>query len=140
MHNDLAEAQLRCYRSSQTVPADFDAFWQQTLAEARASEQEVQVTPVPTGLSSIDTYDVTFPGFGEEPVKAWLRLPHGARELLPAVVQYVGYGGGRGHVLENLLWSSAGYAHFQMDTRGQGSGWSRGDTPTPARPGRRSPG
>lgn len=27
-----------------------------------------------------------------------------------------------------MLWASAGYAHLQMDTRGQGSGWSRGDT------------
>lgn len=30
--------------------------------------------------------------------------------------------------MENLLWASAGYAHLQVDTRGQGSGWSRGDT------------
>jgi cephalosporin-C deacetylase len=27
------------------------------------------------------------------------------------------------------LWSSAGYAHLVMDTRGQGSAWSPGDTP-----------
>ena len=26
---------------------------------------------------------------------------------------------------------SAGYAHFVMDTRGQGSAWSKGDTPDP---------
>ncbi|MFD8726043.1 acetylxylan esterase [Streptomyces sp. NPDC059629] len=44
-------------------------------------------------------------------------------------MQYVGYGGGRGHVLENLLWASAGYAHLQVDTRGPDPGWSRGATP-----------
>lgn len=48
---------------------------------------------------------------------------------LPTVVEFVGYGGGRGHAVDNLFWSSAGFAHLQMDTRGQGSGWSRGDTP-----------
>ena len=28
-----------------------------------------------------------------------------------------------------LRWATAGYAHFVMDTRGQGSAWSPGDTP-----------
>ena len=63
-----------------------------------------------------------------QPVRAWLRLPPRSADRLPAVVQYVGYGGGRGHAVENLLWSSAGYAHLLMDTRGQGSGWSRSAT------------
>jgi cephalosporin-C deacetylase len=29
------------------------------------------------------------------------------------------------------MWAAAGYAHLVMDTRGQGSGWSVGDTPDP---------
>ncbi|MGZ8502486.1 MAG: acetylxylan esterase, partial [Candidatus Limnocylindrales bacterium] len=32
---------------------------------------------------------------------------------------------------ERILWAAAGYAHFVMDTRGQGSEWSVGDTPDP---------
>jgi cephalosporin-C deacetylase len=47
------------------------------------------------------------------------------------VVQYVGYGGGRGLVQEDTFWAAAGYAHLIMDTRGQGSGWSSGVTPDP---------
>ena len=45
------------------------------------------------------------------------------------VVEYIGYGGGRGLPIDWLLCASAGYAHFVMDTRGQGSAWSKGDTP-----------
>jgi cephalosporin-C deacetylase len=45
------------------------------------------------------------------------------------VVEYIGYGGGRGFPTDWLLWSSAGYAHLVMDTRGQGSNWLKGDTP-----------
>ena len=45
------------------------------------------------------------------------------------MVEYIGYGGGRGFPLDWLTWSSAGYAHLVMDTRGQGSAWLRGDTP-----------
>jgi cephalosporin-C deacetylase len=140
VHTDLPEADLWRYRSGQTEPDDFDAFWAETLAEARAHGGEVRLTPVRTGLATVDAFDVTFPGFGGEPVRAWLRLPRGASGPLPAVVQFVGYGGGRGHVLENLLWASAGYAHLQMDTRGQGSGWSRGATPDSGPAGPQVPG
>jgi cephalosporin-C deacetylase len=45
------------------------------------------------------------------------------------VVEYIGYGGGRGFPTNWLLWSAAGYAHLVMDTRGQGSTWLAGDTP-----------
>uniref|UniRef100_UPI00137A9946 acetylxylan esterase n=1 Tax=Deinococcus alpinitundrae TaxID=468913 RepID=UPI00137A9946 len=41
------------------------------------------------------------------------------------------YGGGRGLPTDWLLWPSAGYACVVMDTRGQGSAWSTGDTPDP---------
>ncbi|WP_406109142.1 acetylxylan esterase [Micromonospora globbae] len=137
---DLPEEQLRAYRSGVRDPADFDRFWATTLAEARSADPSVRVEPVPTGLAGIDVYDVTFPGFAGQPVRGWLRVPRGGRPPLPAVVQYAGYGGGRGHPLENLLWAAAGYAHLQMDTRGQGSGWSRGDTPDPAVAGPEAPG
>ncbi|WP_405012577.1 acetylxylan esterase [Kitasatospora sp. NBC_01539] len=140
MHTDLPEDQLRTYRSAQKDPEDFDAFWAATLAESRAAGGEVTVTPVDTGLRTVDVFDVAFPGFRGEPVRAWLRVPHGAEGPLPAVVQYVGYGGGRGDALENLLWASAGFAHLQMDTRGQGSVWSRGATPDSGPAGPQVPG
>jgi cephalosporin-C deacetylase len=37
-------------------------------------------------------------------------------------------------------WTLAGYAHLVMDTRGQGSGWSVGDTPDPVGTGPSQPG
>ncbi|MGN6406577.1 acetylxylan esterase [Sinomonas sp.] len=130
MYNDLPEEELRVYKSSQTCKDDFDAFWEETLEESRRAGGETMVERLPDiGLETLDVYDVTFPGFRGEPVKAWLRTPKNPDGPLPAVVQYVGYGGGRGRAWENLFWASAGFAHLQMDTRGQGSGWSVGDTP-----------
>jgi cephalosporin-C deacetylase len=140
VYTDLPEAQLRTRRSELREPADFDDFWADTLTEARGCGDAVEVSPVSTPLTGLDVFDVTFPGFAGQPVKAWLRVPRGAAGRLPTIVQYVGYGGGRGHPLENLLWSAAGFAHLQMDTRGQGSGWSRGDTPDPAGAGPQAPG
>ena len=72
---------------------------------------------------------MTFPGFDGQPIRGWLQLPAGAGGPLPCVVTYVGYGGGRSLPADHLLWASAGYAHLVMDTRGQGSGWTPGDTP-----------
>ena len=131
MYTDLAESELRAYDGSVCDPVDFDEFWSTTLEEAREFDLGVTVTPVDSGLRTVDVYDVTFAGYGGAPVRAWLRVPAGATTPLPAIVQFVGYGGGRGNAVENLFWSSAGFAHFQMDTRGQGSAWSTGDTPDP---------
>jgi cephalosporin-C deacetylase len=47
------------------------------------------------------------------------------------VIEFIGYGGGRGFPTDWLLWASAGFAHLVMDTRGQGSSWQKGDTPDP---------
>ena len=128
MLTDLPEPDLRRYTGSQTEPEDFDPFWEQTLEEAAGHPLDVEVRPVKTPLTTIDVFDVVFRGHGGTRVHAWLRVPRGAGGPLPAVVQYVGYGGGRGAAVEGLLLASSGFAHLQMDTRGQGSGWSRGDT------------
>jgi len=127
---DLPPAELRSYRPDVREPADFDAFWDATITEARAAGGSVSVTPFDAGLSRVEVYDVTFPGFAGDPVRAWFMLPAGTEGRLPTVVEFNGYGGGRGLPHEKLAWVSAGYAYLFMDTRGQGSGWgSGGDTP-----------
>jgi len=123
---DPRERDLRAYRSTQTLPDDFAGFWRDTLADARrhstASVDGPAATPVATSLRTVEVLDVTFPGFGGDPVRAWLRLPRHRTGLLPVVVHFTGYGAGRGHAIDDLTWASAGYAHLVMDTRGQGDG------------------
>jgi cephalosporin-C deacetylase len=137
---DLPLDEMRGYRSRSVEPADFDRFWAETLAETREHDLDARFEPVRTGLSTLDVFDVTFAGFGGHPVKGWLILPAGATEPLPVVVEYVGYGGGRGLPHTHLLWGSAGFAHFVMDTRGQGAGWAGGGTPDPVGSGSSFPG
>lgn len=79
----------------------------------------------------MDVFDTTFSGWNGERVSGWLLLPRDRSGPLPAVVTYVGYGGGRGLPYQHLLTPAAGYATLVMDTRGQGSGWSPGTTPDP---------
>lgn len=128
---DLPLDQLQTYRPPRHEPPDFDAFWQETLAEARQFPLDATFTPVDYGLPLLETFDLTFNGYGGQPIKGWLLLPRQRDAPLPCVVEYIGYGGGRGQPFDWLLWSNAGYAHLVMDTRGQGSGRHTGDTPDP---------
>ncbi|WP_199545992.1 acetylxylan esterase [Streptomyces sp. N35] len=138
---DMSINELRAYRAEFPAPDDFDEFWSKTLAEAREHELDARFEPVDTGLSGVDVFDVTFAGFGGHAVKGWLVLPAGTSEPVPAVVEYIGYGGGRGLPHMHLLWASAGFAHFVMDTRGQGSaGWAEGATADPVGSGPAYPG
>lgn len=128
---DLPASQLASYRSRATPPADFDAFWAATLAEARGVPLAARFEPHDAGFALFEVFDVTYAGFGGQPVRGWYIRP---RDRKPAgtVVKYIGYGGGRGFPQEHLLWPATGRAVLVMDTRGQGSTWSRGDTPDPA--------
>jgi cephalosporin-C deacetylase len=128
---DLVHPAIDAYESAVTMPADFSDFWAATIAEARAIGGEVSLVPAETILKLVEVFDVTFPGFGGHPIKGWLVLPRERQGKLPLVVQYVGYGGGRGFPHEQLHWAASGFAYFRMDTRGQGSGWSTGGTPDP---------
>ena len=130
---DMPVEQLRSYSSGAKKPADFDAFWDETIAEAREFPLDASFAPVENLLPVIDSFDVSFAGFGGATIKGWLHLPatRTAGEKLPVVIQYIGYSGGRGLVQQDTAWAQAGYAHFIMDTRGQGYGGLLGDTADP---------
>jgi cephalosporin-C deacetylase len=131
VYADLPLDELRRYAPALSVPPDLEGFWAATLADARSHELGARFEPVASGLTTIATSDVSFAGFDGSTVRGWLHHPAGATVRLPAVVEYVGYGGGRGLAHERTLYAAAGYVHFVMDTRGQGSGWAVGDTPDP---------
>lgn len=118
---DLGRDELADYRPRLTEPEDFDDFWTDTLAQARSVGDPPTVTAVPdTVLSTVEVFDVRFPGWRGEPVAAWLLIPRGARGPLPVLVRYQGYTGGRGLPTDHVLPPAAGYAHLVVDSRGQG--------------------
>ncbi|MEU1918154.1 acetylxylan esterase [Streptomyces massasporeus] len=99
---DLPLPELERHRPDIEEPADFDAFWRDTLKAAGETDPLMSVRPVETGLRLTRTWDVTFRGFGGDPVRAWFSRPvgvgggeraSGGGEALPAGV------GGRGEAL-----------------------------------------
>lgn len=137
---DLALSELREFRSTATAPPDLDEFWRGTIDEARGGGGSIRIDPVDTPVDAVTIEDLTFPGFAGDPIRAWIVRPRGDGPH-PVVVEYIGYGGGRGLPGEKLAWASAGYIHVVMDTRGQGSVWGGGGTtPDPHGTGAAAPG
>ena len=138
---DLPLAELREYRPEVAEPGDFADFWTRQLAAARAHQAEPSFTEVDAKIQHADVFDVTFPGYGGDPIKGWLLLPHRSAPSAAVIVEFIGYGGGRGLPFDWVRWSCAGHPHLVMDTRGQGGSWlsgdtaDRGDTGAPSTPG-----
>jgi cephalosporin-C deacetylase len=128
---DMPLEKLETYLPQREEAPDFDDFWRKTLQQAWQHPLDATFEPVDYGLRTVETFDLTFNGYGGQPIKGWFLIPRQRSEPLPCVVEFIGYGGGRGFPIDWLLWSSVGYAHLVMDTRGQGSAWRQGDTPDP---------
>lgn len=81
--------------------------------------------PVLSGVDGlpewVQAFDLTFSGFGGDPVRAWLVLPRRPQgPPVGGVVHLAGYSGGRGEVIDHLGWAGLGLAVLAMDSRGQG--------------------
>lgn len=131
---DLSSEELDSYAPPLNEPSDFDDFWTRTFADHASGSLDLTCEPIDTHLSVLDSFDISWRGFDDQPVHGWLVLPRGQEGPLPTVVQYTGYSGGRGMPFENIAYAVGGYAQFVIDARGQG--WR---SPTP-RPGSEDPG
>lgn len=121
---DLPLEQLRDYLPERREPQDWRSFWDTTLAEAREHDLAVRELPGASYLPNVVTRDVSFAGFGGHRINAWHIQPTGT--VHGTVVQFLGYGDGRGTPLDWLAWPAAGFATLVMDTRGQGARARRG--------------
>ncbi|MFI0481135.1 acetylxylan esterase [Actinomadura sp. 9N215] len=126
----MTDRELRSHRAETDPPEDLADFWGKTLAEAAQFPLAVTAEPVAeTPLRTVSVYDVTFAGFGGQPISAWYLVPRQVEPGTATIIEFIGYGGGRGLPHELLFWSAAGHPHLIMDSRGQGSSWRVGHTP-----------
>jgi cephalosporin-C deacetylase len=118
--SDLPLEELERYRPERREPTDFDGFWASTLDEAAQHPLDVSVTPLASPLVTLEAFEVSFRGVDGEPVGALLVRPREAAEARPCVVEFCGYTGARGNVLESLAWASAGYVNLVVEPRVSG--------------------
>ena len=125
MRVDLPLDQLVRYEYPHPEPGDFDAFWSRTLREQGAHPLDPRFEPVDALVRTVDVYDVTFAGYAGDEVRGWLLLPHERTGPLPLVVEYLGYGSGRGHPVESLAYASRTSSRRPAATSARAPPWLR---------------
>ena len=117
---DKPLAELRPYTGRNPRPADFDSFWDRSLAELKALDANVELRPARFTAPGVDCFDLYFTGVGGSRIHAKYLRPKSAPRPHPAVVLFHGYSGSSGDWFEKLAWLAFGFSVFALDCRGQG--------------------
>ena len=117
---DKPLAELRTYTGRNPCPADFDAFWDKSIAEMKALGTKHDLVPAKFTATVADCFDLYFTGVGGSRVHAKYLRPKNAPKPHPAIVQFHGYSGNSGDWFDKLAWVAQGYSIAALDCRGQG--------------------
>lgn len=104
------------------IPADFDAFWEERVAEADAVPLDYELS-ASDQLDDFDTctyHDLRFIGMGGARLYAKYCVPAAVSGPVPLVLQFHGYPGCTRSWAEQSSWPGLGYAVLSMDNPGQG--------------------
>ncbi len=116
---DLPLEQLLTYMGRNPRPADFDEFWDRSVAEMAAIDPQIELRPVPLRAFGAECFDLYFTGIGGARVHAKYLRPKNAPEPHPALVMFHGYGGSSGNWADKLGYVAQGYSVAALDVRGQ---------------------
>ncbi|CAM3944699.1 alpha/beta fold hydrolase [Cohnella lubricantis] len=130
---DMPLEKLRSYHGISPKPEDFDAYWDRALAEMRAVDPQLTITPASFQVPFAECFDLYFTGVRGARIYAKYVRPKHAPEPHPAVVQFHGYAGHSGDWTSKLGYAALGFSVLAMDCRGQGgksedTGGVRGNT------------
>lgn len=114
---DLPLEELKDYQGRNPRPSDYDAFWEEGLAEMRAVDPQVELRRAGFQTSFAECFDLYFSGVGGARVHAKLLRPRHADQPQPAVLMFHGYSG---DWVDKLGYVAAGFTVAAMDSRGQG--------------------
>jgi len=117
---DFPLDKLQTYQGINPRPANFDAYWDQALAEMHALDPQLELVPAEFKPPSADCFHLYFTGVGGARVHAKLLRPKNAPAPQPAVVMFHGYTGSAGDWADKLSYVSMGCTVAALDCRGQG--------------------
>lgn len=116
---DLPFEQLLAYQGTNPRPADFDPFWDASLAEMRLINSKVELIPADFQTPYAECFDLYFTGMGDARIHARVVRPRHARGSNPAVLMFHGYSGNAGSWAEKLSYAALGFTVAALDCRGQ---------------------
>ena len=117
---DMPFEELVAYDGRNPRPDGFDEFWEQGLAEMRATDPEVKLVPASFQVPFADCMDLYFTGVGGARIHAKLLRPRTGLAPHPAVLMFHGYSINAGDWLDKLGYAAMGYTVAALDCRGQG--------------------
>jgi cephalosporin-C deacetylase len=117
---DFPFEQLKTYQGINPRPADFDGFWDRSLAEMRAVDPELELKPAKFQASFAECFHLYFTGCGGARVHAKYFRPKKAAASHPAMLFFHGYTGDSGDWSDKLKYVAEGFTVAALDCRGQG--------------------
>ena len=127
---DMPLPQLLEYSGRTPKPENFDAFWDSSIAEMKALDAQVELTPHVLDAPFAECFDLRFTGAGGARVYAkYLRPKYVENKHIEnkhiekphsAVVMFHGYSGNSGDWSDKLSYVARGFAVAALDCRGQG--------------------
>jgi len=108
------------YKPELTLREDFNRFWDDELKESESVPLNPDFAEMEDSLPLARVYDASFDGADGVRVKGWFLSPLEVEKPLPAVVQFIGYTGGREYPHGLAAHVLNGFCAFIMDSRGQG--------------------
>ena len=113
----MSDVSPQGWKSSVEKPADFDAFWEDTLARTDDIPLDPQLEPVPMRTSAeVEVFEAHYRSYGGLRIAGWYCRPRGASDPLPGLLIVPGYAGEP--PLPSEL-AAMGYAVFSAAPRGK---------------------
>lgn len=117
---DMPLEELKSYQGLNPCPDDFDAFWDDALAEVQAVDPQVDLQSAEFQTPFADCFDMYYSGVRNARIHAKLLRPKNSSTPGPAVLMFHGYQGNSGDWTDKLGYAAMGYTVAALDCRGQG--------------------
>ena len=118
---DMPLERLHTYEGRNPRPADFDEFWDRSLAELDSIDPMVELKPASLPAACAELYHMTYTSTRGARIYAKFAKPRGIEgKKAPAVLFFHGLSGSSDNWEKLIAYASQGYCVAFMDCRGQG--------------------
>ncbi len=117
---DMPFEQLHTYQGINPRPADFDSFWDKSLAEMHSIQPQVELIPADFQVPGVECMHLYFTGMNGSRIHAKFLRPKHISSPCPAILFFHGYACDSGDWSEKLAYVAQGFVVAAMDCRGQG--------------------
>ena len=117
---DMSWNELQTYQGTNPRPANFDEFWNNSLAEMHAVDPQIELVPAQFQHPAAECFHLYFTGVGGARIHAKLLKPKATTAPTPAVLMFHGYSMNAGEWLDKVSYAAAGFTVAALDCRGQG--------------------